>query len=66
MVEVAEFSEKLARKTRQASYLISTGRLSQIETSSSAPGIYKLGTLSLVYHIPFVEWLKVYGIKAKN
>lgn len=66
MADVEEYADRLARKNRNAAYAISTGRLSQIETSKSIPSIHKLGTLSLTYRVPCIDLLKIYGIKTKG
>lgn len=66
LMEVERFTGKLARETKQPACLISAGRLSQIETTRSVPSIHKLGALSLVYQLPCVDLLKIYGVKAKK
>lgn len=61
--EVEKKSRRIARKRRNAEYLITAGRLSQVEGSNSLPSLYKAASLSEIYQIPFVELLGIYGIK---
>lgn len=47
---------------RNSEYIVSTGRLNQIESDGSLPSIYKLYSLAVVYHLSVEEVLGYYGI----
>lgn len=64
--DVEEFSAKLAQRKKNPSFLISAGRLSQMETRGSLPSLYKLATLSEAYRISCLDLLRMYGIKVRG
>ncbi len=45
-------SRRIAEKMQLFDYLITAGRLSQVENSNSLPSLYKLATLSFIYKLP--------------
>jgi transcriptional regulator with XRE-family HTH domain len=59
MVESA--SGKLAAKYQNTDYLISLSRLSDIETKGITPNLYRMYSLSIVYHVDFYDILRLYG-----
>ena len=63
MKDVEEQSRRIAEARRNIAYLITSGRLSQIENSNSLPSVYKFASLSEVYQVPYVELLRNYGIE---
>ncbi len=63
MKDVEEQSRRIAEARRNIAYLITSGRLSQIENSNSLPSVYKFASLSEVYQVPYVELLRKYGIE---
>ena len=63
MKDVEAQSRRIAESRQHCEYLITTGRLSQIENSDSLPSVYKFASLSEVYQVPYVELLRNYGIE---
>lgn len=59
-------SRRLAEERGNPEYLFTAGRLSQVENSTSLPSLYKLATLSEVYHVSFLELLRLYGIEVSG
>jgi transcriptional regulator with XRE-family HTH domain len=43
-------------------YIITAGRLSQVENSTSLPSLYKLATLCQIYGVSYGELLRIYGV----
>ncbi len=60
--DVEEQSQRLAEEMQIMDYLITAGRLSQVENSNSLPSLYKLATLSFIYKLPLTEMFRIYGI----
>lgn len=60
---VEEASLEIADAERSSEYVVSTGRLNQIENDGSLPSIYKLYSLAVIYHLSVEEVLGYYGIK---
>ncbi len=50
--DVEEQSRRIAEEMQLFDYLITAGRLSQVENSNSLPSLYKLATLSFIYKLP--------------
>lgn len=61
--EVEARSRRIALSRGQKEFILTAGRLSQVETSNSTPSIYKLASLSQVYQTPYVDLLRIYGIE---
>ena len=59
---VEEASLEIADAERTSEFVVSTGRLNQIETDGSLPSIYKLYSLAVIYHMSLEEILSLYGI----
>ncbi len=49
--DVETQSRRIAETRQSIDYLFSAGRLSQVENSNSTPSLYKLATLSEIYHL---------------
>lgn len=64
MVETA--SEKLALKYANPDYLVSLSRLSDMETKGITPNLYRLYSLSVIYHVDFADILRMYGLDLRN
>ncbi len=60
--DVEEQSQRLAEKTQIMDYLITAGRVSQVENNNSLPSVYRLATLSFIYKLPLTEMFHIYGI----
>lgn len=61
--DVETHSRGIAETRQSFDYLFTAGRLSQVENSSSLPSLYKLASLSEIYHVPYAELLRIYGIE---
>jgi len=59
---VEEASLEIGDSERTSEYVVSTGRLNQIENDGSLPSIYKLYSLAVIYHLGVEEMLALYGI----
>jgi transcriptional regulator with XRE-family HTH domain len=64
--DVAEFSQKIAQAEDNPEFHISNAWLTQIENSDSVPSIFKLYSLSSIYHIKFSDVLLLYGVDLQN
>ncbi|MFQ5723338.1 MAG: helix-turn-helix domain-containing protein [Terriglobia bacterium] len=62
--EVEARSRHIAQERQNRDYLVTAGRLSQIENSNSLPSLYKLASLSQIYNTPYTYLLSLYGINA--
>lgn len=60
--DVEEKSRRIAEERQDFYYVITAGRLSQIENSNSLPSVYKLASLSAIYKLPIAELFRIYGI----
>jgi transcriptional regulator with XRE-family HTH domain len=60
--EVAERSERIAQDEGNEEFQISNAWLTEIETSDGIPSVYKLYSLSVIYHIKFTDLLQLYGV----
>jgi transcriptional regulator with XRE-family HTH domain len=60
--DVAEFSQQLAESEGNDEFHISNAWLTQVENSDSVPSIFKLYSLSTIYHIKFSDLLLLYGV----
>jgi transcriptional regulator with XRE-family HTH domain len=59
---VEEASLEIADSERSSEYVVSTGRLNQIENDGSLPSIYKLYSLAVIYRLGIEEILGLYGV----
>lgn len=60
---VEEASLEIADAEGSSEYVVSTGRLNQIENDGSLPSIYKLYSLAVIYRLGMEEVLELYGIR---
>jgi transcriptional regulator with XRE-family HTH domain len=60
--EVEEYSRAIADDHGNEEFYISNAWLTQIENRDSVPSIYKLFSLSVIYHIRFAELLEIFGV----
>ncbi|HEY2462329.1 MAG TPA: hypothetical protein VGI16_16085 [Candidatus Acidoferrum sp.] len=63
---MAEFSQNIAETEGNPEFQISNAWLTQIENSDSVPSIFKLYSLSAIYHIRFTEILRLYGVNLEK
>ncbi len=61
--DVETHSRHIAEARQNIDYLFSAGRLSQVENSNSTPSLYKLASLSEIYHLHYGELLRLYGVE---
>lgn len=61
--DVETQSRRIAEARETIDYLFTAGRLSQVENSNSVPSLYKLATLSEIYHLHYDELLRLYGVE---
>ncbi|MFB3922811.1 MAG: helix-turn-helix domain-containing protein [Terriglobia bacterium] len=59
---VEEASLEISDAERSSEYIVSVGRLNQIENDGSLPSIYKLYSLAVIYSLGLEEVLSFYGI----
>ena len=62
MRDVLDMSKQIAKSLRNADYVVSPSRLSDIEDKGKTPNLYRLHALSVVYDCPIKKLLKFYGI----
>lgn len=60
---VEEATLEIAEAEHNSEYLVSGGRLNQIENDGSLPSIYKLYSLAVVYHLTLDQIAAFYGIE---
>jgi transcriptional regulator with XRE-family HTH domain len=60
--EVEEQSQHIAETERNPEFYISNAWLTKLENTDSVPSIYKLVSLSAIYHVKFSELLSLFGI----
>ena len=58
--QVEEFSKAIATEQGNDEFLISHGRIIQVENGESTPSIYKLCTLSAIYGVPVAELVSLF------
>jgi transcriptional regulator with XRE-family HTH domain len=64
--DVAELSQRIADEEKNEEFNISYAWLTQIENSDSVPGIHKLYTLSIIYHLHLGELLLLFGLDVRK
>jgi transcriptional regulator with XRE-family HTH domain len=64
--EVAERSERIAQSEGNQEFQISYAWLAEVENSDAIPSIYKLYSLSVIYHIKFSDLLLLFGVDAQK
>ena len=60
--DVEVLSGRTAEARQNPDFIISAARLSQVEASGSVPSLYKLASLSEIYHVSYIKLLRLYGI----
>jgi len=60
--DVTEKSQRIAEAEGNEEFCISNAWLTQIENTHSTPSIYKLYSLSIIYHIKFTDLLLLFGV----
>jgi transcriptional regulator with XRE-family HTH domain len=60
--QVEEASLEISDAERNSEYVVSIGRLNQIENDGSLPSIYKVYSLAAIYKLSVDEMLGLYGI----
>lgn len=60
--EVEEKSQRIAEAERNPQFYISNAWLTKLENTDSVPSIYKLVSLSAIYHVRFSELLLLFGV----
>jgi len=60
--EVAERTQRIAEKEGNEDFYISNAWLTEVENSAAIPSIYKLYSLSVIYHIKFADLLMLFGL----
>jgi transcriptional regulator with XRE-family HTH domain len=66
MRDVENISQRVAGKHKNEEYEIPVSRLSDIETKSIIPSMYRVYTLAVIYRQDFCEILSWYGIDLEN
>jgi hypothetical protein len=64
--DVAELSQKIAESEGNPEFHISNGWLTQVENSTSVPGIHKLYSLSVIYRMNITDLFLLFGIDLKK
>ncbi|MBS1867993.1 MAG: helix-turn-helix transcriptional regulator, partial [Acidobacteria bacterium] len=60
--DVTEKSLLIAEVESNEEYSISNAWLTQIENTNATPSIYKLYSISTIYHVKFSELLSIFGV----
>lgn len=64
--DVTELSQKIAQSEGSEDFHISNPWLTEIENSDSVPSIYKLFSLSIIYHLKFADLLRLFGVDVQK
>ncbi len=60
--DVESLSLRIAEEEKNPEFQISNAWLTQLENSDSVPSIYKLYSLSVIYHVKFTDLLLYFGV----
>ena len=60
--EVEQASRRIAEDKEDKKYFISNGWLAQLENGFSEPSVWKLFSLSVIYHVNLLDLLRLYGV----
>lgn len=60
--DVSDLSLKISEKEANPEFAISNAWLTQVENSDSVPSIFKLFSLSSIYHVSFNDLLKLFSV----
>jgi len=64
--DVERQSRRIADRKESEEYYLSHGWVSQLENTNITPSIYKLYSLSVIYHSKFKDLLLLYGVDLKD
>ena len=64
--DVTDLSHRVVASEGNEEFRVSNPWLSEIENSQSIPSIYKLFSLSVIYHVKFGDLLQLYGVDVKK
>lgn len=64
--DVADLSQRIVDSEGNEEFHISNAWLTEIENSESIPSIYKLYSLSVVYHVKFADLLQLFGVDVQR
>ena len=64
--EVTELSQKISESEGNEEFNISNAWLTEIENSNSIPSIFKLYSLSIIYHLKFSDLLRLFGVDVQK
>jgi transcriptional regulator with XRE-family HTH domain len=64
--DVTEKSRRIAEAEGSEEFHISNAWLTQIENTNSTPSIYKLYSISAIYHIKFTDLLLLFGVDLRK
>jgi transcriptional regulator with XRE-family HTH domain len=64
--EVTDLSQKIAESEGNDEFNISNAWLTEIENTDSIPSIYKLYSLSIIYHLKFSDILMLFGVDVQQ
>ena len=64
--EVTEKSQRIAEAENNEEFSISNAWLTQIENTQATPSIYKLYSISTIYHIRFSDLLLLFGVNLQK
>lgn len=64
--DVEQASRRIAEAKGDKRFQISNGWLAQLEKGGSEPSVSKLFSLSVIYHVPFAELLRLYDVDVDN
>ena len=64
--DVADLSQRIVDSEGNEEFHISNAWLTEIENSESIPSIFKLYSLSVVYHVKFADLLQLFGVDVQK
>ena len=64
--DVTDLSLKIAESEGNEEFQISNPWLTEIENSDAIPSIYKLFSLSVIYHLKFADLLQLFGVDVQK
>jgi transcriptional regulator with XRE-family HTH domain len=64
--DVEQASRRIAEAKGDKRFQISNGWLAQLENGGSEPSVSKLFSLSVIYHVPFMDLLRLYDVDVDN
>jgi transcriptional regulator with XRE-family HTH domain len=64
--DVTDLSGRIAESEGNEDFYISNAWLTQIENSDSIPSVYKLFSLSVIYHLKLADLLQLFGVDVQK